>query len=164
MLNWAFRFYKNGVNITSLKSRYLSSYKKGKGFEALIQNYAENFKSKLIKFLPNESDAEELQIDYIKHALGFIINESFYLSSLKLSKKKADKEIISFWKSFEECCRWYSHKKFEELIKSKLFKYLFVFFADSVDDSFLREITAVNNNLEAYKSAILQIKEILTIV
>ena len=96
--NLQFRFYRNGIDSSDLKSRYLSSYKRRKTFDVLIQKYAENFKSKLIESLPHDSEVDELHTDYIKHALGFLINESFYCRSLKLSKKEVDKEIINFWK------------------------------------------------------------------
>ena len=90
-----------------------------------------------------------------------VINEDIYQKYLKLMKIKINNEIIQFLRFYDECSRQYSHKKFESLIKTKLFRYLFVFFAETVEDSFLNEVLAIKSNIDVYKQAISQIKEIV---
>ena len=91
-----------------------------------------------------------------------VINEDIYQKHLILMKMETVNEITQFLRLFDECSKQYSHKKFESLIKSQSFRFLFVYFAETVEDSFfLNEILAIKSNLDVYKKAISQIKEII---
>ena len=144
-----------------MKSRYATLYRKAKLLGPFIDKYAEKFKLHLIKSFLNEPNIENLNIDYLKKILGMVINEDIYQNHLKLMKMKVGNEITQFLILFDECSKTYSHKKFESLIKSQPFRYLFVYFAETVEDSFLNKILAIKSNLDVYKQAISQIKEIV---
>ena len=150
------------VDISSVKSRYLSAYRKAIGFEDIMEKYTEKFLSSLSEF--TSDDSIDTHINSIQQTIGFIVNDKLNASSLKISKKKASDETIKFWSLFNDCWRQYSHTKFEELIKSNLFRFLFLYFSNFADDSFFIQISAVNSNIDVYKQVISQIKEIVVSV
>ena len=141
------------------KSRYLSIYKKAKILESFVADLSKSIKNKIAECLPNTAINEEN--DTLKQIIGLTINSSVYQKSMQHNKIKTNKEISKCLKLYEECSKHYSHKKFENLIKTQSFRYLFVYFAETVEDSFLNEVMAIKNNLQVYKQAISQIKNVV---
>ena len=151
----------NDVDCSSIQSRYISAYLKSKGFEKIIEEYAEIFWSKLLQITSNDSCDIFPQTNWIKQTIGFIVNEKLYKQSLRISKMKTSNNVLNFWSLINDCWRQYSHKKFEDLIKSDLFRLLFLYFSHSADDEFLSQISAVKGSIGVYKYVISQIKEII---
>ena len=137
----------------------MSIYKKAKILESFAADFSQTIKNKIAECLPNTTFDDEN--DTLKQILGLTVNSSVYQKSMQLNKLKVNKEISMYLKLYEECSKQYSHKKFENLIKTQPFRYLFVYFAEIVEDSFLNEVMAIKNNLEVYKQAISQIKNVV---
>ena len=137
----------------------MSVYKKAKMLESFVADFSETIQNKIAEYLPNDDHSDENYI--LKQKLGLTVNSLFYQKSMQLKKVKINKEISKYLKLYEEWSKQYSHKKFEILIKTQPFKYLFMYFAETVEDSFLNEVLAIKNNVEAYKQAILQIKNVV---
>ena len=137
----------------------MSVYKKAKMLESFVAKFSETIQNKIAEYLPNGDHNDEN--DILKQILGMTVNSSLYQKSMQLKKTKINKEILKYLKLYEEWSKQYSHKKFEILIKTQPFKYLFMYFAETVEDSFLNEVLAIKNNVEAYKQAILQIKNVI---
>ena len=131
-----YRYFKFKADDYILKSRYATLFRKAKLLGPFIDKFAEKFKLLLIKSFLNESNIEKFNIDYLKQILGMVINEDIYQKHLILMKMETVNEITQFLRLFDECSKQYSHRRFESLIKSQPFRFLFVYFAETVEDSF----------------------------
>jgi hypothetical protein len=72
------------------------------------------------------------------------VSKNKRLSSIKGARYNS--QAWSFYLDFEDCCRMYSHEKFEKLIEKPLFYWIFTAFIENLSPKLMSELSIFQEN------------------
>jgi hypothetical protein len=131
---------------------YIPRFRCQKKKRAKLLDSMTRFHGSLIPQIDNRMYLPEIQ-----HTLELIILILDVSKNKKLSPKAGinfNKHAWEFYLKFEDCCRLYSHEKFQNLIENPLFYWLFTAFIHNLTPRLMRQMAIFQENCESYYSAL----------